>query len=184
MLKLDNRFRVMTDHQNQGNHEKIEKSSQADSTKAEKVDVQGTANIITHQAEMAGRVGEVADFGVESSESTEGEKGFGEQEDTTKGKTATGVAQTTNTDEIKTHIPAAVPEVQMRREVAHEIRQEIRREERKVLLAYVGIKKMPPNKLAEIVARIRSLRDILAGLIDATKEILVGLYMKWVRKEG
>jgi predicted component of type VI protein secretion system len=72
----------------------------------------------------------------------------------------------------------------MQKEIAAEIRKEIRKEEQKVLLAYVGLKKYSPSRLAEKVAKIRNLRDLLSGLVDATKEFLTGLYLKWVRRES
>ncbi len=71
----------------------------------------------------------------------------------------------------------------MKKEIAVEIRKEIRKEERKVLLAYTGIKKYSPHRLAEMVAKIRNLRDLLSSIMDATKEILTGLYLKWVKRE-
>ena len=71
----------------------------------------------------------------------------------------------------------------MQKAVATAIRQEIRKKEKKVLLAYVGVKKYSPHKLAEMIAQIRSLKDLLASLVDATKEILTGLYLKWIKKE-
>jgi hypothetical protein len=70
----------------------------------------------------------------------------------------------------------------MKKDIASAIRKEIRKEEQKVLLAYAGVKKYPPDRLAEKVAKIRSLKDLLSSLLDATKEFLTGLYLKWVRK--
>lgn len=117
----------------------------------------------------------------ESAEDAEGEGGFGEGEDQSKGKNSRGGAAQT-TDPVVFVQPLPPPPV-MKKAVAAEIRKEIRKQERDVVFVYVGIKKMSPDKLAELVARIRSLKELLASLIEATAEMLKGLYAKWVQKE-
>lgn len=159
--------------------EKIESSA-----KPEKVDV----NKIAAEAEagsMASEISTEAMKAIEGAESAEsGGEGFSEQ----KGdkKDYTGASGTAVSDDeaqnLFAYVQKTVPQKQMQREIAAAIRKEIRREEQKVLLAYVGLKKYPPHYLAEKIAKIRSLRDLLSNLVDATKEFLTGLYLKWVRK--
>ena len=159
---------------NENNREKVDSESKS-FQKTEKVDVAATADLLTTQAEVAG---EVADLGIEDGES------FSEGESQTKGKQSAAASKQDDIAQTKSHIqPLPIPVV-MQKEVASEIRKEIRKEERKVLLVYAGVKKLPPHKLAEVVARIRNLKNVLASLASATKEILTSLYLKWVRKEG
>lgn len=130
------------------------------------------------QAKVAG---EVADLAIEDSES---EKSFSEKEDSQKGKQASG-GKKSAVRAAKTTLPAQpIPSLPvMKREVMREIRKKIRKEERKVLLVYVGVHKLNPHRLAELLAKVRQLKDLLSSLLDATKEVLIGLYLKWVRKE-
>lgn len=72
----------------------------------------------------------------------------------------------------------------MQQQIAQAIRKEIRKDESKVFLTYVGLKKIPPHNLALIIAKIRQLKDLLASLLESSKEVLTGLYLKWVRQIG
>ena len=165
-------------------HGKIEKSEVPEAAaKTEKVDVkklEAEAEIGAEAAKVAAEVAEVAETGMENAESGEG---FSEEGRQRKDDSAVKKSSQPTRQDLKAHIQKAVPQKKMRKEVAREIRKEIRKEERKILLAYAGFKKYSPHRLAAMVAKIRSLKDLLASLVDATKEILTGLYLKWVRKE-
>jgi hypothetical protein len=142
--------------------------------------------------EAQAKVGEIAE-GVKAAvdiansvESAENEgEGFSEGKGNKKDDSASSQNQSTQTQQnLKTHIHTQITKTKMQKEVTAAIRKEIRKKEKKVLLAYVGVKKYSPHKLAEMIAQVRSLKDLLSSIVDATKEILTGLYMKWVRLEG
>ena len=121
---------------------------------------------------------------IESSESMEGGESFSEKKsDSKKSFSGSGTRDDQAAADLKAHITATVSTRKMQKQVAAEIRKEIRKSEKKVLLAHLGIKKYSPHKLAEMISKIRSLRDLLSSIVEATKEILMGLYLKWVRKE-
>ena len=124
---------------------------------------------------------------IEGAESAESGEGFSEGKGNKKDYSG-GSGQASDDDDdaqnLIAHIQKTVSQKQMQREVASAIRKEIRREEQKVLLAYVGIKKYPPHRLAEKIAKIRSLKDLLGSLLDVTKDFLTGLYLKWVKKSA
>lgn len=168
---------------NSEHHEKAQEKK-PDSAKVD-INVDKMVSEAEVGAETAKVAAEVADLGIDSAESAESAEGFKEggrskaRDPSPKGKKQTKQTQ----KDLKSHIHKAIPQKKMQKQVASAIRKEIRREERKVLLAYAGVKKYPPHKLAEMIAKIRSLKDLLASLVDATKEILTGLYMKWVHKE-
>jgi len=161
-----------------------EKAHEKAAHKVEKVDV----DKLESEAEVGGEFqkfqAEVADLGIDSAESAEAAEGFSEGKGNKKDDSAPKRDSNQQTQQdLKVHIHATISTKQMKKQVAAAIRKEIRKEERKVLLAYVGVKRYSPHKLAEMIAKIRSLRDLLSSLVDATKEILTGLYLKWVRKE-
>lgn len=164
--------------------ENFEKSHEkTTSAKAEKVDVGKIEAEAEIQSEAAKVSAEVADLAIDSAESAEGGEGFSEHKGDKKDHSApTGSVSDEDKKNLFAHIHATVPVKKMKKEVAAAIRKEIRKEEKKVLLAYVGIKKYSPHRLAEKIAKIRSLRDLLSNLVDATKEFLTGLYLKWVKK--
>jgi len=165
----------MSDTKNDSHLEKPESQEAKSDSQAKETDVSAATEFMVTQAEISG---EIADLGIEDGES------FGEDESQTKGKQSSGSRK--QEDSAAASIPRFQPlpeTVVMRKEIAEEIRKEIRKDERKILLAYVGVKKMPPHKLAELVARIRNLKDVLASLISATKEALTSLYLKWVKRE-
>ncbi len=182
MLKLQDNYDKMTVVSGKENFEKSHEK--ALSANPEKVDV-GKIEAEAAVDSMASGVSAEAMKTIESAESAEG---GGESFSEHKGdkKDYTGATGGTVSDEdaqnLFAYVQKTVPQKQMQREVAAAIRKEIRREEQKVLLAYVGLKKYPPHYLAEKIAKIRSLRDLLSNLVDATKEFLTGLYLKWVRK--
>lgn len=180
MLKYKDKHVRMTGVKNSEHHEKSEKSEVSESTaNAEKIDVKGATEVMQATADIAA---EVADVGIEDAEASEGYKEGGRQKAKDPSPSAKGKKQTQQ--DLKAHIAKTVSTKKMRKEVEKEIRKEIRKSERKVLLAYAGIKRYSPHKLAEMIAKIRSLRDLLSSLIEATKEVLTGLYLKWVRKES
>lgn len=173
----------MADMNEAQNHAKEKAGESAkESVKVEKIDVdklEAEAELGATQAEISADIMKTAEVAEESGE------GFGEDEQQGKAKQSSGGKKDeASPTQIKAHIHATIPQNKMRKDVAKEIRKEIRKEERKVFFAYTGIKRVSPHKLAEMVARIRNLRDVLASLLHATKEVLAGLYMKWVRKEG
>jgi|GEM_PF-2223247 len=181
MLKLHDNYDKMAAVSGKENFEKSHEK--ALSANPEKVDV-GQIAAEAAVDSMASGVSAEAMKTIESAESAEGGESFSEHKGDKKDHT--GATGSTVTDEeaqnLFAYVQKTVPQKQMQREVAAAIRKEIRREEQKVLLAYVGLKKYPPHYLAEKIAKIRSLRDLLSNLVDATKEFLTGLYLKWVRK--
>jgi hypothetical protein len=152
---------------------------------AEQVDVKSATELLMNQADVAGATGEIMGS-IESSESAEASEGFKEGEKQGKAKQGSGSSQQDNAAvaSAHAHIHPLPPPPKMRKEVTRAIRQEIRKEERKIILAYVGLKKVSPDRLAEMVAQLRQLKDLLASLLDATADILKGLYLKWVRGEA
>lgn len=174
---------VMNDAQKSA-PEHHESSTEGSSKKAEAVDVQGTAELITAQADIADATAEVIG-GIESAESSEegedGGEGFKEGEKQGKAKQGSGTV-TADDDVAPASQPLPPPPV-MKKELTKVIRKEIRKQERDVLFAYVGLKKVAPNKLAEMVARLRQLKDLFASILDATTDVVKSLYFKWVRKE-
>ncbi len=163
------------------NHEKTKEKPH--SMKAEKVDVGKLESEAEVGSEAAKIAAEVADLGIDSAESAEAAEGFSEGKGDKKDSSTPTKTQKKTQDEIKAHIHKAISQGKMRKSVEKEIRKEIRKKERKVLLAYAGFKKYSPHKLAEMIAQIRSLKELLSSLLNATKEILTGLYLKWVKKE-
>jgi len=161
--------------------ENFEKSGkEAVSANSEKVVDVGESKVEATAAEVSAEAMKTID----SAESAEGDEGFSEKKGDKKDFSGSAKKDDTTVADLKAHIQKTVPTTKMRKEIAAEIRKEIRKEEQKVLLAYVGLKKYPPSRLAEKVAKIRSLRDLLSSLVDATKEFLTGLYLKWVRHES
>lgn len=121
---------------------------------------------------------------VESAESAEAAgESFSEGKGNKKDYSTSSKPTKQTQQDLKSHIHAKIPKKKMQKQVAAAIRKEIRRKERKILLAYVGVKKYSPHKLAEMIAQIRSLKDLLSTIFEATKEVLTGLYLKWVKKE-
>ncbi|MFH1546216.1 MAG: hypothetical protein ABIE14_02475 [Patescibacteria group bacterium] len=166
------------------NHGKVEKSEVSEAAaKTEKVDVkklESEAAVGVEAAKFAAEVAEIAETGVESAESGEG---FSEQKGDQKDDSAVKKSSQQAQQDLKVHIHTIVSSQKMQKQIAVAIRKEIRKEEQKVLLAYVGIRKYSPHRLAAMVAKIRNLKDLLSSLVDATKEILTGLYLKWVKRE-
>ena len=166
------------------NYGKIEKSEVSEaSAKVEKIDADKT--------EVEAKVGEIAegvkaavDIAESVEDGAESGEGFSEDKGNKKGDSDVKKSSQQTQQDLKAHVHAVVSSKKMKKQITVAIRKEIRKEERKVLLAYVGVKNYSPHKLAEMMARIRSLKDLLSNLLDATKEILTGLYLKWVRKEG
>lgn len=136
------------------------------------------------QAEVVGQVTDVIGSAesAEGSESAEDGEGFGEGEQSGKAKQGSGKGKQDDqqsTTQVKTaHLP---PPTLMKKQIAQEIRKEIRKEEKKIMAAYLGFSDIAPDKLAEIVAKIRQLKDLLASLMDAAGDVLKSLYDKWVR---
>jgi len=165
------------------NFEKVEKkdiSANLENVDVDKLEAQ------TAIGETAREISADAMKTIDSTESTEGDKTFSEKgndkkdySDSTSGATSDDDAQN-----LFAYTQKTVPIRQMKKKVEKAIRAEIRKEEQKVLLAYVGLKKYSPNRLAEKIAKIRSLKDLLSSLISATKEFLTGLYLKWVQKKS
>ncbi len=152
------------------------------SKQAEKIDVKGTTEVMITQADVAG---ELADLNLESSESAESGESFKEGEK--QGKAKQGSGATDDDEAVATahaHIHQLPTPPQMKKEVVRAIRKEIRKEERQVMAAYLGVKKVAPERLTEMVANLRRLKDLLASLLDATTEVIKGLYFKWIKKEG
>jgi hypothetical protein len=164
----------MSDAKNDSHLERLESQESKSDSQAKETDVSAATEFITTQAEVSS---EIADLGIEDGES------FGEDENQSKGKQSGGGKKQEEAAAIKTHIHPLPDPIVMRKEVADEIRKEIRKDEKKILLAYIGVKKISPHKLAELVARIRNLKDILASIISASKEALMSLYLKWVKRE-
>jgi len=163
-----------------------ETSTDTPAAKAEAVDVQGTVELMSTQADVAGAAADVIGT-VDSTESAEGAdesgEGFKEGEKQGKAKQGSGTAPQDVEDVAHASTQPLPPPPVMKKELAQVIRKEIRKQERDVLFAYVGLKKVAPNKLAEMVTRLRSLKDLFASLLDATTDVVKGLYFKWVRKE-
>lgn len=184
MLKLSIKSARMPDVKESKNHGKVEKSEVSGAAaKTEKVDVkkiEAEAEVGAEAAKFAAEVAEIAETEIEGAESGEG---FSERKGQKKDDSAVKKSSQQTQQNLKTHIHTTVSSKKMKKEIAVEIRKEIRKEERKVLLAYTGIKKYSPHRLAEMVAKIRNLRDLLSSIMDATKEILTGLYLKWVKRE-
>jgi hypothetical protein len=157
-----------------------EKAHEKPSAKVEAVDVKGATEVIQAAADVSA---EVADLGIDSAESAESGESFSEKKGNKKDHSMAKKVQPKTQQDLKAHIHKTIPTKKMKKEVTVAIRKEIRKEERKVLLAYAGIKKYSPHKLAEMIAKVRSLKDLLSSIVDATKEILTGLYLKWVKKE-
>ncbi|MCF7846287.1 MAG: hypothetical protein K9L85_03535 [Candidatus Peribacteraceae bacterium] len=164
--------------------ENPEKRHEKASGEGEKVDVKKIEAEADVTEVASGIAAEVADLAIDSAESAEaGGESFSEHKGDKKDYAAPkSGAATDDKQNLFAHIQATVPTAQMKKEVASAIRKEIRKEEQKVLLAYVGLKKYSPHRLAEKIAKIRSLKDLLSGLVDATKEFLTGLYLKWVKR--
>jgi len=167
--------------------EQAETQTEAPAAKAEAVDVQGTVELMSTQADVAGAAADVIG-GVESVESAEGMdeggEGFKEGEKQGKAKQGSGTKAVQDAeDDAHTAAHPLPPPPVMKKELTKVIRKEIRKQERDVLFAYVGLKKVAPNKLAEMVSRLRSLKDLFASILDATTDVVKGLYFKWVRKE-
>ncbi|MFH0834529.1 MAG: hypothetical protein V2A63_04050 [Patescibacteria group bacterium] len=166
--------------------ENLENREHSTAEKSKKVDVDdvvGKAEIQSAASEISSEAMKTIE-GAESAD--EADEGFSENKGNKKDDTAGGSAQASDDDEAQNlfaYVQKTVSTKQMQREVAAAIRKEIRAEEQKVLLAYVGLKKYPPHRLAEKIAKIRSLKDLLGSLLDATKDFLTGLYLKWVRRE-
>lgn len=183
MLKYDDKHVRMTGVKNSEQHEKNEKSEVSEPVaKAEEIDVKGSAEVMQATADIAA---DIAEVGIEDAEASEGFKereGGGRQKVKDPSPKTKGRQQ--DEQDLKAHIHKTIPIKTMRKEVEKEIRKEIRKEEKRVLLAYAGLKRYSPHKLSELVAKIRSLRDLLSSLVEATKEVLTGLYLKWVRKES
>ncbi|MFH0776374.1 MAG: hypothetical protein V1936_02055 [Patescibacteria group bacterium] len=153
------------------------------SAKPEKVNV----NELEANAEIGSAAREIsadAMRAIEGADSIdESGEGFSENKGNKKDYSgSTGKSDDDSTQNLAAHVQATVSQSRMQKEVAAAIRKEIRKEERKVLLAYVGLKKYSPHRLAEKIAKIRSLRDLLSSLVDATKDFLTSLYLKWARK--
>lgn len=188
MLKLDEKYARMTVVNEARNSEKMREreapKANPEAKESKKIDVAGAAKVMTEAANISSEVSDVMGDHIEGAESAEG---FSEGKGNKDSKQSTAKAKQKKDDQsvkdIKAHIHKTIPVKQMQKEVAQEIRKEIRREERKVLMAYVGLKKYHPSRLAEIIAKIRQLKDLIASLVLVTKEVLTGLYLKWVRKE-
>ncbi len=159
-----------------------EQAPKAAQKTAEKVDVKGVTEVMVAQADVAG---ELADLDLEGNESAESGESFKEGEKQGKAKQGSGV---TDDDEAvataHAHIHKLPAPPQMKKAVVRAIRKEIRKEERQVMVAYLGIKKVAPHRLTEMVANLRKLKDLLASLVDTTAETIKGLYFKWVKGEG
>ncbi|MCF7836891.1 hypothetical protein K9N08_04480 [Candidatus Gracilibacteria bacterium] len=166
-------------------HEKNpENSAEKSASKLEKIDV-GALESSAAISEVAGEIAKAAVEATEVGESLdEAGEGFSEQKgDSKKSFSGSGTRDDQAAVDLKAHIAATISTQKMQKQVAAEIRKEIRKSEKKVLLAHLGLKKYSPNKLAEMISKIRSLRDLLGSIVEATKEVLIGLYLKWVRKE-
>ncbi len=181
MLELGVKSAKMSVVKGTENHGKIEKSEISEGTsKIDVKEIESEAKLGAEAAKFAAEVAKIAETGAESAESEESfsEEGRQRKDDSVVKKSSQQTQQ-----DLKTHVHTAVSSKKMKKQVTVAIRKEIRKEERKVLLAYVGVKKYSPYRLAEMVAKIRNLKDLLSSLMDVTKEILTGLYLKWVRKE-
>lgn len=152
-------------------------------TESAPTDVRGTADVFVAQAEVVGQVADVIGTveSSESSEDAEGGEGFGEGEQSGKGKQSSGKAQQSTQPTTSGTTPLPPPTL-MRKQIIQEIRKEIRTEEKKIMAAYFGLSSLPPDKLQEILVKIRQLKDILASIIDATGDLLKTMYEKWVKK--
>jgi hypothetical protein len=161
-----------------------ENSAEKSVSKTEKVNV-GALESSAAISEVASEIAKAAVEATEVGESLDDSgEGFSEQKgDSKKSFSGSGKRDDQAAADLKAHIAATVSTRKMQKQVAAEIRKEIRKSEKKVLLAHLGIKKYSPHKLAEMISKIRSLRDLLSSIVEATKEILIGLYLKWVRKE-
>ena len=167
--------------------ENLEKQEHSAEKQPEKVDVKK----LEAEAEIGSTAAEISTEALKTIEGAdaidESSEGFSEQKGDKKDYSAPSGATGDDDEDAQNlfaHIQKTVSQKQMQREVASAIRKEIRKEEQKVLLAYVGIKKYPPHRLAEKIAKIRNLKDLLGSLVDATKEFLTGLYLKWVKRSA
>jgi hypothetical protein len=141
-----------------------------------KIDTKGSTEVILSSAEVSSATSEVLG-GIEDAESSEGGEGYSEDEHQGKAAQASGAGAATSTTATTT-----LPELTvMQKQVIAKIRHEIRKQEKEILAAYIGWKKIHPNKLAEKVQKLRSLKDLLSSVLDATLETLRGLYAKWVQ---
>ena len=174
----------MSDNQNLNALDQHEaKNTAPNKVESVPTDVRGTADVFVAQAEVVGQVADIIGE-VESSESAEdaeGGEGFGEDEQSGKGKQSSGTAKQGDQQTSPKVVPLPPPTL-MRKQVIQEIRKEIRKEEKKILSAYLGFSSIAPDNLQEILVKIRQLKDILASLIDATGDILKAMYEKWVKK--
>lgn len=173
----------VTDAQNAANHpEKAAEAAPKQTESATAADARGTAEVFMAQAEVVGQVTDVIGD-AESSESSEDGEGYGEGEQSGKGKQSSSKKSQPTQPTPPPPIPIPPPTL-MRKQIAQEIRKEIREEEKKVIAAYFGFKKVAPDHLAEILAHIRQLKDILASIVELTADALKTMYLKWVRKEA
>jgi len=166
----------MADVKEPENFVKIEHSKGAETTvPIDKKGMEAAVDLVNTQSEVSA---EVADLGIED---TEDEKSFSEREDSTKAQQNT---HNRSSKKIKSFIHEELSSKQMQKEIIQKVRAEIRRKGKVVFLSYVGLKKISPDRLTAIVARMRKLKNLLFELPGTTKEVLTSLYLKWSRKES
>lgn len=119
----------------------------------------------------------------EAGETAEAAEGFSEagRQTAKKPPVTQGKVSQDNQAALKAHLQPLPEPKKMQQQIMQALRYEIRQDERRIFWAYVGIKKISPNRLAVLVAKIRKLKNLLASLLESSKEVLTELYLKWVR---
>ena len=69
-------------------------------------------------------------------------------------------------------------------QVLKSIRKEIRKNERAIFLNYIGIRKISPEKLPAMLARLRQLKDLLLTAMKAAGGALRDMYKRYVLATG
>ena len=120
----------------------------------------------------------------EISEFIEGEVTEATKEGKNKAPAGTGAKAATVTNVKKKD--AALPSIEiMQIQVSTKIEKEIRVLEREAakLMSANGAN-FSPHKLNSVIAQIRSLREILAGLVYSTAEAIKSLWIKYIKNVG
>jgi hypothetical protein len=147
----------------------VQNKSNRDFLEASKDFLQNLSSVVE-----AGETSEISEF-------IEGEVSEATGED--KKKAPSGSGSKAATTLIKKNKAAVLPSIEiMQIQVSTKIEKEIRVLEREAakLMSASGAN-FSPHRLNSLIAKIRSLREILAGLVFSTAEAIKSLWMKYVK---